>query len=609
MNEINILRYYDILYYNEGTPTISDEEYDRLKEEARKKFPDDPYFSTVGAPVDGDRVKLPYVLGSLEKIKPDTVDKWFLKKDPKSYMATSKIDGISIYVEYDNGEVFFASTRGNGYEGKDITQKAKVFCPSIKYKGMMSLRGEATLLFDDNKRVGYKNRRNGAAGILNKKESTKYTKLIHPIFYEIIYCDSPSVLGDNEISKLRFLAENGLDVPDFVMVSEPVGQNLEILLRLFKKNALESGYDIDGLVIKPVNYKREDVYYPEYMVAFKMNDVPVEVNVRDVEWTKSRTGKFKPVVFIEPIEIGGVTVSKATGFNAQFIFENGIGKGSRISIVRSGDVIPHIVNVIKRVEPDLPELCPSCREELSWKGVDLVCENPECTGGNEKRIAYFLQKLGAENITETTIKNLGIKSIQECYEIDEFDISNKDGFGINRGEQFVNEVAKTLRARPEKLIAALGMDGIGETIGKLIVDKYKDKHTNAEIFSILSLLTAGELEDIEGIGPITARRFVNEIPKYKDLILFLFDQGLQIEEDVISSISGKIFTLTGKGLLPRNTYISMISGKGGLVKSISKKTDYLVTADKDSQSTKAKKARQYGIPVMSYEDLMVMLNA
>lgn len=604
MTEIEILKYYDLLYYNEGNSTISDEEYDRLKEEVRSKYPDHPYFSTVGANVDGETVKLPYILGSLNKVKPDTVRSYFKDREVNEYLAISKIDGVSIYVEYYQGEVVFASTRGNGYEGKDITQKAKVFCRPVSYKEHFKIRGEATLLFDNHKKVGYKNRRNGAAGILNKKESTAKTKLIHPIFYEII--DGPEdLINKNEIAKFKFLSELGLDIPDFAMLGESL---LDQLLFSFKENAIEYGYDIDGLVLKPIEYERENVYYPKEMVAFKMNDVPVKALVTGVEWNLSRQGKLKPVVSIRPIEIGGVTVSRATGFNAEFIVHNCIGVGSEITIVRSGDVIPHIMGVTKRVHPVTPGVCPHCKKEIGWKGVDIVYENPRCSGAYEKVIAYFLRTLGAENITEKTIKNLGIESIEECYEIDEFDIAQKDGFGINKGEQFVNEVQKTLRTKPEKLIKALGIDGVGESIGKLIVDKYKDKYSNAEIFSFLPLIREGELEDIDGIGPITAKKFVQEIPKFKDLILFLFQKGLQIEEDVVSSISDKIFTLTGKGPMSRQNVEMMITSNGGVVKSMSKKTDYLVTSDVDSQSSKSKKARSYGVPMISYEELERMIN-
>jgi DNA ligase (NAD+) len=601
MTEIEILKYYDLLYYNEGNSTISDAEYDRLKEEVRSKYPDHPYFSTVGANVDGETVKLPYILGSLNKVKPDTVRSYFKDREVNEYLAISKIDGVSIYVEYYQGEVVFASTRGNGYEGKDITQKAKVFCRPVSYKEHFKIRGEATLLFDDHKKVGYKNRRNGAAGILNKKESTAKTKLIHPIFYEII--DGPEdLINKNEIAKFKFLSELGLDIPDFAMLGESL---LDQLLFSFKENAMEYGYDIDGLVLKPIEYERENVYYPKEMVAFKMNDVPVKALVTGVEWNLSRQGKLKPVVSIRPIEIGGVTVSRATGFNAEFIVHNCIGVGAEITIVRSGDVIPHIMGVTKKVNPVTPGVCPHCKKEIGWKGVDIVCENPVCGGNAEKQVAYFLRTLGAENITETTIKNLGLKTIEECYEIDEFDIADKDGFGMSSGEQFVNEVKRTLITKPEKLIKALGIDGVGETVGKLIVDHYKI--SSIDDFSKLFDATAGELEKIDGIGPITAEKFINNIKEYGMLVSFLFSEGLQFEETKVSSISGKIFTLTGKGPMSRQNVEMMITSNGGLVKSLTKKTDYLVTADVDSQSGKAKKARSYGVPMISYEELIKMI--
>lgn len=593
MNVIKKLQEYDDLYYNNGTSPISDVEYDELKEKAKSENPNHPYFQKVGSKnFKTGKVDLPYILGSLEKTKLENVGDFLSKiKGPK--VLTEKLDGVSLYIEYTDGEVTFAATRGDGYKGKDITEKAKIFCPKNNVKGKIALRAEAMLISNIYKEIGFRTARNGAAGILNRDDS-KHCEHIVPIFYEII---EPST-NMNETDKIRYIMDFIGRIPKYYLLeSDDIGEIISFLEKCKEK----SEYEIDGLVITPLNYEREDVPYPENKVAFKINREPVDATVKDVEWKVTRTGKIVPIVIVDPVDFQGVTVTKATGFNYQYILENNIGKGSIVKLVRSGDVIPYIVSVSKKVEIiNAPMQCPSCGKALFIKGVDLRCNNPLCDESSYYKTEYFLRTLGVENISYKTLMKLGLNKVEDCYKIDEWEISSVDGFGLKRAQQIVDEIESTLSTTPEKLLAAFGIPNVSLITSQAIMSKMS---------SIENVFDASisDLQMVEGIGDITAKNIVECLPNYRNLYDYLLERGLTFESrgDILK---GKVFCLTGKGPMSRQNIIKMVEGEGGYVKGMSKSVDYLVCANKESNSSKAKKARKYGTKIITYEELMEILN-
>lgn len=329
--------------YTDGTPMMTDTEYDILKDQVKKLYPNDPYFKTVGAPVfKGKKVDLPFVLGSLDKMKSDTVEKWLSDKD--SVIVSYKLDGVSFMVTFDNGEVVFASTRGDGQEGQDITEKIKYILPKIDYKNHVSLRGELLLTGNDHLDMGFKNRRNGVAGLISKENvAVEDIMKITPIFYELLDVDDDEILNGTEANRLQFIASLGLDVVFHNKL--PKEAKAVTYLNEMIISSKEMPFDCDGLVVTVNNSIREDVMFPENKVAYKVNTEAVRAVVTDVEWVLGRTGKVTPIIHIEPIELDGVTVSKATGFNAQFIQDNKIQKGSVVGIIRANQVIPYITEI------------------------------------------------------------------------------------------------------------------------------------------------------------------------------------------------------------------------------------------------------------------------
>lgn len=591
---IDLLKKYD-REYDAGNPLISDTEYDLLKRDCKKRYPDDPYFKSIGCAVGTKEVKLPYLLGSLDKVGPDEVESWV---DDNQFIndcivAEEKLDGCTIFVKWENGKPVFGATRGNGSVGQDISNKLKYFIPEIKEKGIVELRGEATLMNDSHHVLKYKNRRNGVAGLLRRDDiNEEHLKLIVPKFYEVL--SAPS-LPKTELLRLEYIINLGLQIP-LIKIYDGVNNINEHIKNVKRDNV----YDIDGVVLVVNNSQRQNVMIPSNKIAYKVNEDAVKVTVTDIEWNLSKGGKMIPTILIEPVEISGSTVSRTTGFNAQYVYDNEIGKGAILGLVKSGEIIPYVVDIFKKAAVILPEYCPDCGCPLVWKGVDIVCLDDECLLSNSKRIAYFFKKLDCDYITETTIDNLGIKSIEDMYELNELDFLNIDGFGIKKGEQITNEVQKTLYTSPEKLIAAFSIPGVGVEIATKIMTCVS---TFDEIFS----LTYDRLFDT--IGEKTAEKFINNIDKYESLYKFLLSKGLNFKEKPIGDFTGKLFALTGTGTIKRDQLIKMIQAKGGSVNTVSQKTDYLVAEDPDGTSGKLQKARKYGTKIIGYDELMKMLGA
>lgn len=602
-NIIELLKEYDRKYYD-GEPEISDLEYDLLRKDAQEQNPEDPYFSQVGAPIENGKVHLPYILGSLNKVRMENLFDW-LRGTGIEFLVSDKIDGVSIYVEYKNGDVVFASTRGDGFYGKDITDKAKIFCPHISKDGRWCFRGEA-ILDCDPKPLGYKTKRNGCAGILNR-DDRKHSNFIKPYFYEIIDCPESYTDMDTEIGRMSWLERIFPYVPHCQLLSlgaynkEVVEEWILEILRISKTRK----YDTDGLVITLNDSERENVPYPEKKVAFKVNEEAVEAEVESVEWNTTRTGRVVPVVLIKPIEVQGVTITRATGFNYKFITDNRIMPGTKIMLVRSGDVIPYIVEVKREgVTHAVPEdmRCPSCGEPLIKKGVDLLCRNQFCGKQLYIRQAYWLRTLGAENITETTLEKIEAPSIPHLYMLDEFDIMELEGFGKKRASQIVYEIQKTLRTDDATFLTAIGIPGVAKETAKSLIREFGSAPA---VFQA----TRTQLEEAEGVGNVTARTIAEWQARCLILHQSMKRMGLVLKKRITESpISGKLFSMTGKLPMKRDLIVRLIESKGGHWKnSVTKKTDFLITDNPQSTSGKAKNAHKYGTRIISYKEFMEMI--
>ena len=587
---IEQLKQHDKDYFN-GIATMTDTEYDLLKEKAKNQYPLDPYFKTIGASATIDKVDLPYRLGSLDKTNIDNVYKWV--KEQGDIVVSLKLDGGSFMVIYENGKVTFAATRGDGNEGQDITEKIKSILPEIKVKDYVALRGELLLVGDEHLKLGYKNRRNGVNGALaNSIES------LVPVFYEVL--DAPDIDVMYEDQRLLYIKDT-LELPtvDFFVLYGKGNKNVvDLLVTKLMEAKSTLNYDIDGLVLTKNDSVRENVMIPENKIAFKVNTDAVKVKVTDIEWNVGRTRRIIPTILIEPTELDGVTISRTTGFNYDYIRDNQIGKDSIVGLIRAGSVIPYITEVFESEGYVELEKCPSCgNDKLELNGVDVMCTNKDCYDSKVRQIAHYFKTMGADYITETTIRNLGVSSIEDMYELDELEIAGIEGFGIKKAEQVYYEIQKTLKATPDKLLAAFGISGIGKTLAPVILNRYKFE----DLFEVESI------ENVDGVGEILSPNFVNTINNFKPLYEYLLTKGLTFMKTEKSSISGLVFTLTGKMPMKRDVITRMITAKGGSVKGISKSTNYLVTDDPNSGSAKNKKAQSFGTKIIDFETLMELI--
>lgn len=625
MNVIEQLREFDRLYFDSGTSPITDTEYDLLKTKAKLEFPSDSYFNEVGfkSVVKYKTVKLPFVMGGLDEYRIDTIRKWSDKYNDQ-IISSEKLDGNSIICTWENGSLTLAAKRNDDEEGQDILEKAIYFVPKISIKEKTTLRGEVILEGNLHEYFGFKNRRNGVTGLLRRDNiKPEDLKLLSVIFYEVI--ESPEKLS-TELQRLVYI-QNVLKLrtPRYFVINSN-DKNLENVLA---KNLMEvkstSNYDIDGLVLTPNNSIRENVKYPKNKIKFKVNQQSVKCKCLGIEWNVSRTGDVNPVILINPTEILGVTVSRVSGFNLEFILTNKIGKDSVLGVIRSGDVIPYITEIYEQVDPEFPDRCPSCNEPLTIKTqVDtrvLVCNNPNCKTKTIKKITHFLRNMGMEHISDKTIEKLCINSIEEVYSLTEEYLKNLPSFGEKKAKIVLDEINKTLKVKPENFLAAFGMPLIGKDLSKELCSKFtidelfelKDPDLltkNSVIAYKYKQLVVGEGEiKVENFGKARVESLINNLKDYKKLYEFLKSKGLELimkenkENSNNEKVKNIIFTLTGSAPIKRDVIKEMIESKGGKVKGIAKDTNYLVTNDFNSTTDKTVKAKKWNIKIISYEDL------
>jgi len=598
------LQRWDNLYHNLGTPEVTDTEYDILRSEFKRVYPNDPYFKKVGETITlkYEKIDLPFVLGGLDKVDTETVNDW-AKKKKDIIIDTEKLDGNSIACTWENNILTFAASRGDSKSGQNILNKGKYFIPSIPVREKVSLRGEILLEGDLFKELGFKNRRNAVTGILRRDEiNPNILKKLSVIFYEVI--EAPIELK-RESDRLTYISKIlKLRIPRWGFINLGHIGLPETLSELLLKYKEDASYDIDGLVLTYENSVRENVEFPKSKVKFKLNETAVKCKVINIEWDVTRIGFIKPVVVIEPTEILGATVSRCSGFNYNFIECQEIGIGSEIGVVRSGDVIPFITEIYKTAPTNIPTRCPSCNGPLIktynnlGNPVDLKCENDKCKQKMIYTISHFFIEMGCDNISDRTIEMIGVYNIEDMYNLKVEDLEILPGFGKKKAEMIINEVKKTLHIKPEKLIAAFGIPLIGTSISKSLCSKFSID----ELFEIKN-------PEVLGLGPITSQTFIDNINKYKYLYQFLWKKGLKfIEEDKsLKILQGMKFALTGAGPLKRKEYEKMVEEKGGEVKGISKDTDYLVTDDTSTNSEKIKAANKYGTKIINYDEFMHIL--
>jgi len=597
--------------YESGQPLVSDECYDHWKRQLEIHKPDSEFLKKIGNKPKRNKEKLPFILGSLTNKTLDNLDQWLDKYSSLAgcgYILSHKMDGVAILCRYTNGEFTGAWLRGDHIIGENITHKAKHFVlPKLKPENVLCqeiyLKGEI-LLNCDPAQIGYKNKRNAVAGILNRDDNLNLDKL-YIIFHTWA---NPIEEAKDEITRLVLMKKL---CGEERVVRYSIVNNRNQIIEIAQKLIDEiTQYDKDGIVITINSSKVENVKIPEMKIAFKFNKQTAESTVERVEWNTSRTGKVVPLVYIKPVDLGGATITKCAGFNAKFIIENSIGFGAKIKIVRSGDVIPYIEQIITpATAPDTIETCPECGRilELDENAVNLICNNSSCPAQIQKKIAHFFEQLGLEQFSEKMISSLDCNSITDVFKLTKEDIIKIEGWGEKSADDFIRRRDELKKSSPEKLLAALGIENLGLETAKLLLQNFTFTEIIKNITPQVTKQFVEKLISIKGIGFKKAKSIVNGLIDSVALLQDLLSVGVEIEEKPKSgALAGQSFCITGALSKPRKEIEKFIEENGGINTSINN-CDYLICNQRPSDSAKYKKALQRKIPIITEEELYQMI--
>ena len=635
-------------YYTENKQIVSDYEYDSMIERLSKMSPKSPVLETVGfEPTYGVKKNHPILMGSLEKVNNlEDLKKWTLDKSKFLY-ASQKIDGLALRLTYKCRKLVEAVTRGNGKIGVDVTQNAleiadiPQYLPEfidMEHDDVLHITGEVYMeksSFSNLEKDGfeYSNPRNASSGILMSKESDMMKKANLRFFsygcsYEVVDgVTNEKHVFDTELHKARFLESLGFYAVEMAEINN--FEDLEDYIERNSKNRELLNYGIDGLVIGVMSVEESDSLgvksekYPNGKIAYKFKAEKTTTTIKNIEWQIGRSGKVTPVAVLEPIELDGSVVGKATLHNYKNFKDFDFIKGDEVVIEKAGDIIPQIVEKVDQGnitqeyydKNKFEEIvfCPCCSSELrlSESEVDLYCVNSDCADVVKQKLVYYVETIGIKEVGSATIDffmSKGIKRPHELYNINPQDLI--DEFGEKVGTKvYTNLMSVYAEVDLDVLIASMGISGVGKTVSKLLVKEFGDFTSIVQ-----SSRYSRYLECIDGIGSQTAKnisqnfRTTSEI--YQTMIELL--EILNVTnpfESIGDKLQGKVFVLTGTMSRKRSIIKSEIEQNGGTVSSsVTKKTNYLVNNDTTSKSSKNKKAVDLGIPIISEIELEEMIN-
>ena len=574
---------------------------------------------------------------SLDKTK-DREELAAFLQDQKGLLSW-KMDGLTVVLTYENGALTKAVTRGNGEVGEVITANARVFenLPlRIPFPGKLILRGEAIIRYSDFEKIKeeaeeYKNPRNLCSGSV-RQLNNEITARRHVRFYAFglvsaEYATDPSLIDfhNSRNEEMLFLKEQGFETVFFRIVTK---DNVVEAVGAFEKEVQKEDIPSDGLVLilDDIAYGESlgaTAKFPRNAIAFKWQDEEAETTLREVEWSASRTGLINPVAIFDPVELEGTTVRRASIHNISIVKSLELGIGDRIRVYKANMIIPQISeNITRSGNLPIPSRCPVCGGETRIKKDNdsevLFCENPACTAKQIKSFVLFVSRNGMniEGLSEMTLEKFiaegFIRTFADLFHLDRFRdrICELEGFGEKSYDNLMKSVEKAREVSPEALLYAIGIPGIGAAGGRLLSahfegDLEKIRHASVE-----------ELSEVEGIGGVLASQireyFADEYNSAQlDALLqevTLVRNGQAEGREQI--LAGKTFVITGAvhHFANRDELKNKILSLGGKAAgSVSAKTDYLINNDALSSSTKNKKAKELGIPILTEEEFLSMI--
>lgn len=640
---IDVLNHASKVYYQGQDEEMSNFQYDALydelvalEEKTNIVMANSPTVH-VGYETISELPKEPHVAPMLSLGKTKDAEELADWLGERKGLLSLKLDGLSVILTYEGGELTKALTRGNGEVGEVITNNARTFqnIPAkITFQGHLVIRGEALIRYSDFQVLNesfsdiqekYKNPRNLCSGTVRQlNNQITAERNVHFYVYDLIESDDTGQIFTGKEEILKFLDAQGFDIVPYKAVD---GTEIRQAVSQFSEE-IANGLDLpsDGLVLTydDIEYSRSlgrTSKFPRDSIAFKWQDELAETTLLDVEWSASRTGLINPVAIFEPVELEGTTVSRASVHNLSVLRELELGIGDRITVYKANMIIPQIhENLTGSSRLTIPGQCPVCGEKtecVNENGSEfLICPNPGCYAKKIKLFTHFVSRdaLNIDGLSEATLE----KFINEGWLHDLCDIFNlaehkeeietMDGFGKKSYQNLIQAIEEAKDAALERVVFSLGIKGIGLSMAKLICKTYPVR------LSEMENLTPEELTDIDGIGEKLAESFCEFFQRgeNRELVKKL-EQILRItmpEQNTSTQLEGAVFVITGslKHFENRNACKEQIERAGARVSgSVSKNTTYLVNNDIQSSSSKNRKAKELGVPIITEEELLQML--
>jgi len=640
---VDILNKASKAYYQDAAEIMSNFEYDKLydellalEQELGITMANSPTVNVgyeVLSELPKERHEKPML--SLDKTKEVSRLKEFLGQQ-KAFLSW-KLDGLTIVLTYRNGKLEKAVTRGNGETGEVITNNAKTFknLPlKIAYQGELILRGEAIISYSDFEKINaeiedveakYKNPRNLCSGSV-RQLNNEITAKRNVKFFAFSLVKAEGVDFENSrMNQLNWLKEQGFEV---VEGYEVTADTIEKKVAYFAEQISKNDFPSDGLVLvyDDIAYGQSlgmTSKFPRDSFAFKWADEIRETTLLEIEWSASRTGLLNPVAIFEPVELEGTTVSRASVHNISIMEELELGIGDKIEVYKANMIIPQIAsNLTRSGVKDIPQECPVCHGKTEIRQVSdtkaLYCTNEDCGAKHLKAFALFVSRdaLNVEGLSEATLEKFiakgFINSYSDMFHLDRHaeEIKSMEGFGEKSYVNLQKSVEKARTTTLPKLIYGLGIANIGLANAKVIC---KEFHYDIEK---MIHLTEDDLNAISGIGPVIAKAYVEYFAneKHVEELRKLLDE-LEIPQEEKSAeaqiFKDVTFVITGsvEHFANRNAVKEVIESKGGKVTgSVTAKTNYLINNDVNSTSSKNKKAKELGIPIITEEEFLLLLS-
>lgn len=629
-------------YYVLDNPTISDSEYDKLyyslvdlEKETGIILPNSPTQRVGGDVLDKFEKKRHLVpLYSLSKVRDfDDLTKWvrdMLKLSPHTKFALEyKFDGLQVVIEYDNGNFVSATTRGNGTIGEDVSLQVKTIKSvplSIDYKGRLIVQGECMMtnknfeIYNRTAEEKLKNPRNAAAGAVRNLDPKQTAKRNLDYFcYSILYC--PERHFDTQEEMHEFLQQNGFQTGDYFKICNDEN---ELIAEIEKVDKIKSALDvmIDGMVIKINDTKYRDeigftAKFPRWAMAYKFAATEATTLLKSVTWQVGRSGRVTPIANLEPVELAGATIKRATLNNIDDIRKKDIYENAMVFIRRSNEVIPEIMGLASKDENsrkiEIPSHCPSCNSLLVQKGPLLFCENHYgCREQIIDRLSHFCSRnaFNIEGVSEKSIEafyeKLGVTKASDLFLLKEEDLLKLEGFKEKKAKNMINSIENSKIIELNRFLFALGIIEVGSKTARDIASHFKTL-TGIKNASLESLA------EIEDVGNIIAQNIFDFFRDQENLqeIDSLFKLGVKIKEVEMDQksdvLKGKSIVITGTLSRPRADFERMIETHGGKSSSsVSAKTDFLLLGE--NAGSKLEKAKSLGIKILSEQDFLKLIN-